>query len=137
MSLRLPDKSVVRASDVRVSSRVNKASVTLKRYPTVYNDLIGEIDTPTVKWLDKNLFIGEEIKEVYEEITKTIGTDHLLFDQDSYVERTAETVDFSLCTSSSSLCKPRAERVMNNNLTKDIPPPWGNSTADNWRNRQS
>ncbi|XP_058945036.2 coiled-coil domain-containing protein 87 isoform X1 [Pocillopora verrucosa] len=134
VSLRLPDKSVVRASDVRVSNRVNKASVTLKRYPTVYNDLIGEIDTPTVKWLDKNLFIGEEIKEVYEEITKTIGTDHLLFDQDLYVERTTETVDLTLCTSSSSLCKPRAERVMNNNLAKDIPPPWGNGTADNWRN---
>ena len=44
-------------------------------------DVIFQIDTPTVKWLDKNLFIGEEIKEVYEEITKTIGTDHLLFDQ--------------------------------------------------------
>ena len=40
-----------------------------------------QIDAPTVKWLDKSLFIGEEIKEVYEEITKTIGTDHLLFDQ--------------------------------------------------------
>ena len=37
-----------------------------------------------VKWLDRNLFIGEEIKEVYEEIIKTIGTDHLLFDQVSW-----------------------------------------------------
>ena len=33
----------MRASDVRVSNRVNKASVALKRYPTVYNDLIGEV----------------------------------------------------------------------------------------------
>ncbi|KAL9986945.1 hypothetical protein ACROYT_G001163 [Oculina patagonica] len=134
VSLRLPDKSVVRTSDVRVSNRVNKASVTLKRYPTVYNDLTGEIDAPTVKWLDKNLFIGEEIKEVYEEIIKTIGTDHLLFDQDTYVERSADMVDVSLCTSSSSLVKPRAERILNKHLKKDIPPPWGNGTADNWRN---
>ena len=36
-------QSVVRTSDVRVSNRVNKASVTLKRYPTVYNDLTGEV----------------------------------------------------------------------------------------------
>ncbi|XP_020621129.1 coiled-coil domain-containing protein 87-like [Orbicella faveolata] len=134
VSLRLPDKSVVRTSDVRVSNRVNKASVTLNRYPTVYNDLTGEIDAPTVKWLDKNLFIGEEIKEVYEEIIKTIGTDHLLFDQDAYVEKSADDVDVSLCTSSSSLVKPRAERILNKQLKKDIPPPWGNNAADNWRN---
>jgi len=134
VSLRLPDKSVVRTSDVRVSNRVNKASVTLKRYPTVYNDLTGEIDALTVKWLDRNLFIGEEIKEVYEEIIKTIGTDHLLFDQDTYVEKSATTVDVSLCTSSASLNKPRAGRVINKHLKKAIPPPWGNSTADNWRN---
>jgi len=134
VSLRLPDKSVVRTSDVRVSNRVNKASVTLNRYPTVYNDLTGEIDAPTVKWLDKNLFIGEEIKEVYEEIIKTIGADHLLFDQDAYVERSADDVDFNLCTSSSSLVKPRVERIINKQLKRDIPPPWGNSTADNWRN---
>lgn len=134
VSFRLPDKSVVRTSDVRVSNRVNKASVTLKKYPTVYNDLTGEIDAPTVKWLDKNLFIGEEIKEVYEEIINTIGSDHLLFDQDTYVERSASTVDVSLCTSSSSLHKPRTERIVNEYLEKHIPPPWGNTTADNWRN---
>ncbi|XP_015772291.1 PREDICTED: coiled-coil domain-containing protein 87-like [Acropora digitifera] len=81
VSLRLPDKSVVRTSDVRVSNRVNKESLTLRKYSTVYNDLTGEIDAPTVKWLDRNLFIGEEIREVYEEITKTIGTNHLLFDE--------------------------------------------------------
>ena len=38
-----PIQSVVRASDVRVSNRVNKASVTLNKYPTVYNDLTGEV----------------------------------------------------------------------------------------------
>lgn len=36
-------QTVVRASDVRVSNRVNKESVTLKRHPTVYNDLTGEV----------------------------------------------------------------------------------------------
>ena len=38
-----PLQTVVRTSDVHVSNRVNKASVTLKRYPTVYNDLTGEV----------------------------------------------------------------------------------------------
>ena len=36
-------QSIVRTSDVRVSNRVNKNSVTLDRYPTVYNDLTGEV----------------------------------------------------------------------------------------------
>lgn len=34
-----------------------------------------------MKWLDSNLYIGDEIREVYEEVIKTVGTDHLLFDQ--------------------------------------------------------
>ena len=86
--------------------------MTLKTFPTVYNDLIGEvivtfvtlvrflrsdikslfiylnlyfqsnqIDAATVKWLDRNLYIGDEIREVYEEVIKTVGTSHLLFDQ--------------------------------------------------------
>ena len=55
--------------------------------------------------------------------------------QDAYVEKSADDVDVMLCTSSSSLVKPRAERILNKNLKKDIPPPWANNTADNWRNR--
>ncbi|XP_074605915.1 coiled-coil domain-containing protein 87-like [Acropora palmata] len=134
VSLRLPDKSVVRTSDVRVSNRVNKESLTLRKYSTVYNDLTGEIDAPTVKWLDRNLFIGEEIREVYEEITKTIGTNHLLFDEDAYVEKSPTTVDVTLSTSSTSLRKPRIERIINKKLKTGSPPPWGHDTAENWRN---
>ena len=51
------------------------------------------------------------------------------------MERSANDVDFNLCTSSSCLIKPRADRIINKQLKRDIPPPWGNSTADNWRNR--
>ncbi|XP_031563781.1 coiled-coil domain-containing protein 87-like [Actinia tenebrosa] len=134
VSLRLPDKSVVRTSDVRVSNRVNKSSVALTRYPTVYNDLTSEIDAVTVKWLDRNLFIGEEIKEVYQEVIRTMNTDHLLFDKDSYVQNAATNIDMSCCTSSSTLLKPRSERIINENLRGNNKPPWGNDGADNWRN---
>lgn len=51
------------------------------------------------------------------------------------MEKSADDVDVFLCTSSSSLDKPRAERILNKNLKKDIPPPWGSNTADYWRNR--
>ena len=44
-----------------------------------------QVDAATVKWLDRNLYIGDEIREVYEEIMKTVGTNHLLFDKVSFV----------------------------------------------------
>lgn len=33
-----------------------------------------------VQHLDRNLFIGGEVKEVYDELVKTINEDHLRFD---------------------------------------------------------
>ena len=42
----LPNKMVVRTSDVRVSERVCLSEVTLKKNSTVYNDLIDEVRKP-------------------------------------------------------------------------------------------
>ena len=39
--------------------------------------IIAQIDPATVKKLDSNLFLGNEITEVYKEIMKTVPTDHL------------------------------------------------------------
>jgi hypothetical protein len=36
-----------------------------------------QIDPVTVKQLDSNLFLGNEINEVYREIMKTVPSDHL------------------------------------------------------------
>ena len=36
-----------------------------------------QIDAATVKTLDSNLFLGDEITEVYSEIMKTVPNDHL------------------------------------------------------------
>jgi hypothetical protein len=47
-------QSVVRTSDVRVSNRVNKSEVTLKTFPTVYNDLIGEVSTGNWTEIDED-----------------------------------------------------------------------------------
>lgn len=40
-----------------------------------------QIDDAIVKCLDANLFAGDEIKEVYEEVAKTLNAEHLQFDQ--------------------------------------------------------
>ena len=39
-----------------------------------------QIDPVTVKNLDKNLFLSDEIREVYREIMKTVPSDHLNLD---------------------------------------------------------
>ena len=43
-----------------------------------------QIDAPTVKKLDSNLFLGDEITEVYKEIMKTVPTDHLELENVGY-----------------------------------------------------
>ena len=81
-----------------------------------YMYAILQIDAQTVKHLDKNLFLGEEIKEVYHEIMRTIPNQHLdlddvsrilvlpfsyhpkIFDKNCYLNSsvTFKTVDFIL-----------------------------------------
>ncbi|KAK3097621.1 hypothetical protein FSP39_011468 [Pinctada imbricata] len=123
---------VVRASDVRVSERVCMSSITIDRYTTVYNDITGEIDPATVKNLDKNLFLSEEIKEVYREIMKTVPTDHLKLDDDEMVLPAANSVNLSGTMASSSLNKRRSERVINPRLEQGKKPPWGEDDPKQW-----
>ena len=47
---------------------------------TIYTLVILQIDPHTVKHLDRNLFLGEEIREVYQEIMRTVPTTHLELD---------------------------------------------------------
>ena len=44
-----------------------------------------QIDPVTVKNLDKNLFLSDEIREVYREIMKTVPSDHLNLDHVSTI----------------------------------------------------
>ena len=46
----------------------------------MYNNISGEINSDMVQHLDRNLQIGGEVKEVYDELVKTISDDHLRFD---------------------------------------------------------
>jgi hypothetical protein len=70
----------IRLSDIRVSTRVLRYNMTLKPFPPLYNNISGEINSDMVQHLDRNLQIGGEVKEVYDELVKTISDDHLRFD---------------------------------------------------------
>ncbi|XP_052099414.1 coiled-coil domain-containing protein 87-like isoform X1 [Mytilus californianus] len=131
VSAKLPGMDV-RTSDIRVSERVCMSSITIDRFSTVYNDLKDEISPSTVKSLDKNLFLSDEIKEVYKEIMKTINTDHLNLDDDELVMPAADKVTLTGTMASSTLSKRRADRVINPNLRKDKNPPWGEIDPKQW-----
>ena len=44
------------------------------------NNDFKKIDSDMMKHLDRNLYIGGEVKEVYDELVKTLDEDHLRFD---------------------------------------------------------
>nr|XP_006814200.1 PREDICTED: coiled-coil domain-containing protein 87-like [Saccoglossus kowalevskii] len=129
---KMPNQQVVRTSDIRVSERVSLSSVTLEMNTTVYNELVGDIDPHTLKRLDRNLFFGQEINEVYEEIMKTLPNDHFKHDQDDLIEATADQVNLSVLLPSANLSKHRKDRIMNPTLIRNIAPPWGNENVTEW-----
>ncbi|XP_048734506.1 coiled-coil domain-containing protein 87-like isoform X3 [Ostrea edulis] len=131
VSARLPGMEV-RASDIRVSERVCMSSITIDGYTTVYNELTDEIDAATVKSLDKNLFLSDEIKEVYREIMKTVPTDHLKLDDDEMVQKAAADVNLSGTLASSTLAKRRSQRVINPALSRGQKAPWGEMDPKQW-----
>ncbi|KAL8616651.1 hypothetical protein ACOMHN_031633 [Nucella lapillus] len=132
VSAKVGNKMVVRTSDIRVSERVCLSSITLSRYATVYNDLIEEIDPVTVKNLDKNLFLSDEIHEVYREIMKTVPSDHLNLDHDVMVVSAPESVNMAGTLASASLSRKVSQRVINPDLYKEKAPPWGQQEMKAW-----
>ncbi|XP_059161508.1 coiled-coil domain-containing protein 87-like isoform X2 [Physella acuta] len=132
VNAKLGKTGVVRTSDIRVSERVCMSSITLKRYATVYNDLLEEIDPTTVKNLDKKLFLSSEVQEVYKEIMKTASTSHLELDDDPLVLNAPESLNISGTMASTSLSKKVVDRVINPSFSKEKSPPWGDTELNEW-----
>eukprot|EP00794_Sanderia_malayensis_P013699 gene13699-15127_t len=82
--------------------------------------MMQSIDDATIKELDRNLFAGEEIKEVYEE--------------DDFIIKCPQTTEqFDLFTSD-LLKNTKANKTFNQNITGCSKPPWNSQGADEWRN---
>ncbi|XP_063302220.1 coiled-coil domain-containing protein 87 [Pelobates fuscus] len=112
----LPKKPLLRRADAQPSDRIYTNTTDIAKYPPVYNHFSNEIEAASVTRLDRNLFVGKELKEVYSELTKNISTDHLKFDQDSIIEPYATKLDFSKCVASSTLTRNKNQRVINKEL---------------------
>uniref|UniRef100_W5NDE9 Coiled-coil domain containing 87 n=1 Tax=Lepisosteus oculatus TaxID=7918 RepID=W5NDE9_LEPOC len=116
VNVTLSSQCVARPADVQVSDRVLTDTVNIRKCPPVYNDLTGEIEASTVKWLDRNLFLGQEIKDVYKELTKSVSTEYLDFDQDPLIERAAADADMPIVLASSALNRKRRHWFINPQL---------------------
>ncbi|XP_026866912.2 coiled-coil domain-containing protein 87 isoform X2 [Electrophorus electricus] len=86
VSVSMPTQGVVWAAASRVSDRVCLDTISISMCPPVYNDLTGEIEALSVKWLDRNLFDRDEIKDVYEELSQSLPIQYLNFDEDPMIE---------------------------------------------------
>ncbi|XP_075456813.1 coiled-coil domain-containing protein 87 isoform X2 [Ascaphus truei] len=116
IDLRIPNKPLVRSADVRTSDRIFTDLMQISKYPPLYNDFSSEIEFDTVKRLDRNIFVGHDLKEVCTELVKNLSNDHLKFEQDVVHEPYARNVDFSKCVSSSTLTRRKNQRVINKDL---------------------
>lgn len=129
----LPSNVVVRTSDIRVSERMCSEVITIRQNSTVYNELLDEIDSQTIKRLDSNLFLNQEIKEVYSEIMKTVPKDHLELEQDELVEAAPLKLDTQGLLASATLTKKKAsDRMINPQLVKSHRSPWGSHPRADW-----
>ncbi|XP_071373215.1 coiled-coil domain-containing protein 87 [Centroberyx affinis] len=81
-----PRVMVARLAAPRIPRPVLPETIDICMHPPVYNHLNDEISPSTVKWLDRNISEGEEIKEVYLELSKTISHQYLQFDEDPLFE---------------------------------------------------
>jgi hypothetical protein len=65
-----------RISDITLANFCFQSSFLLTSFSTIFNNYFGDIDDDTVAYLDRNLHIGQQIKEVYEQLLSTIDMNH-------------------------------------------------------------
>lgn len=61
-----------RISDITLANFIFQSSFLLTSFSTIFNNYFGDIDDDTVAYLDRNLHIGQQIKEVYQQLLSTI-----------------------------------------------------------------
>ncbi|KAM4676010.1 LOW QUALITY PROTEIN: coiled-coil domain-containing protein 87 [Discoglossus pictus] len=116
IDVKFPNKPLLRRADAQASDRIFTDFIEISKYPPVYNEFTSEIETASVKRLDGQLIVGQDLEEVYNELTMNLPKDHLTFEQNVLTEPFATNVDFSKCVSSSTLTKNKNQRVINKEL---------------------
>ncbi|XP_074087089.1 coiled-coil domain-containing protein 87 [Macrotis lagotis] len=116
VTVKLRDRTVMRAAAVRVSERAFPDSFFLKGENVLYNHLSGELNPQIVEDLDTILFTGTNIQEVYTELLSRVSADYLQFDKGSLGPSELSEKDWSDLMTSTFLIRYPKERVINPKL---------------------
>ncbi|CAF0958945.1 unnamed protein product [Adineta steineri] len=114
-----------RVSDITLANFLFQSTFLLTSFSTIFNNYFGDIDDDTTAYLDRNLHIGQQVKDVYEQLLTTIDTD-LCFklDMDTYVVQSPDRLNLPIAQASSTLTKPFVDQINNQDLAKRHEPPW-------------
>ncbi|XP_057308857.1 coiled-coil domain-containing protein 87-like isoform X2 [Hydractinia symbiolongicarpus] len=136
LNVKIPNYGIARICDVAVSDCINETKLILQKYAVLYNEFLDEINKEMAKSLDKHLFADEEVKDVYDELSKTMNKDHLCFDKDAFVEPCPLNLSRDSVSFVSAMLQGKQQsRVANEDLRCDAEPPWVNHvSAVDWRN---
>ncbi|XP_025915339.1 coiled-coil domain-containing protein 87 [Apteryx rowi] len=106
---------------LQVPVRAFMDAVTLRGFPPLCSDLLGDPHAALADALDAGLCPGREVREVYAELAKNLPSEWLRFDREPLVQPSA--TDRDLCRSSASATLPEARRelVINAELSKTLP----------------
>lgn len=77
-----------------------------------------KIESDMIQHLDRNLNIGSEVKEVYDELVRTVDDDYLRFDLDDYVQHAPNNLRYESCYSSNILKNFGRTKSINQNLAE-------------------
>jgi hypothetical protein len=130
---------VVRSSDLCVSERAPLATLRLKPYQPIWNELTGELNRKTIDELDSNLTEGQEMDILYHELVRTIPKDYLDMESEPSLVPAlpdSSSVDLAGVLASSSLPHRPSRRVANPDLrpVSTLGPPWGEKARrDQWK----
>ncbi|KAJ3083479.1 Coiled-coil domain-containing protein 87 [Rhizoclosmatium hyalinum] len=87
---KMPDLTISRTMESRVSMRIPKGFINLAAEPASAVSQFGnEVDTKKIDILDEKLSRYKEIEELYSEITKTLTSNHLETDDDEVEDEKA------------------------------------------------
>eukprot|EP00116_Pleurobrachia_bachei_P000369 sb/3460631/ len=128
----MPNRTIVKRSDIRVSDRIPQSEMILELSPCLYNELNNEINESDIAFLDRNLFMGQEIREVYSEIYRTVEHNHLTFS--SAMEAPCPSLHSGESFYNSGLLRKRnlKNRRINEQIKLQDIPPWEGSTREEW-----
>ncbi|CAF1090577.1 unnamed protein product, partial [Didymodactylos carnosus] len=93
--------------------------------PQTVEKTIKNIDDDTVVYLDRQLHIGKQIREVYDQLLSTIDVNYYFrMDTDKYVLNCPPHLDLPLAQASSTFSKAKVQQVYNKSIVRRDQPPW-------------